>query len=274
MEMLYTRHNPFGNSHDVEDSDICFLLVPFDSTNTGVSTSKWAPFIIKELLYLKEGYVPELDVNPFEKLKICDAGVLEVAPGSFEITKDRITSTINEILEKNEKIIPFIIGGEHLISLPVVESISTKKEFTIVQFDAHRDLRKDMFGVKYSHATWAYYAAKLKNVKGLLQIGIRSYSKEEKTEKLTNNIEEVEGPIYLTIDMDVFDPSIAPEVNNPESGGIKFNDFKELTKKVAKNGIVGIDIVECTAKSFESITASLAADVIIWLLGLLAKNKF
>jgi agmatinase len=261
MPTLYTRKSFLWVEYPLEEADVCFLSIPFDSTTTGFSTSKLAPFCIKECLKNKEGYDIKTEINPFRKLKMCDLGELEIVPGNFKLTSERIRETVKKIFEVNSKILLIILGGEHLITLPIIESF--KERFDLVQFDAHRDFRKDYLGSKYAHNTWAFHASKLKNCKKITQFGIRSYSEEEKKIKINEDLSKVSEPLYITFDMDVFDPSIAPEVNNPEANGLFFEEVERIFRELCRKRIIGLDVVECCATSPLNITATTAADLIL-----------
>ncbi len=260
--MIYLRKS-FVESCPIEEADVCLLGIPFDSTSISHG-SRFGPAAIREALKDVEGYDSETGVSPFEKLRIADLGDVEVVPGSYKLTAERIVDTMGWVREQNPEAFVLSLGGEHLVSLPVIETL---KPETVLQFDAHADLREDFIGKKYSHADWAHYVAKDFN---LVQRGIRSYSKEEKdsVDKLNNN--KISGPTYLTVDMDVFDPAIAPETGLPEPSGWKFDDFIENLNLLKDKNLIGADIVEFSPKGFNSPTAFLAANVIKKILSILS----
>ncbi len=275
MPTLYTWKSFLPVEYPLEKSDVCFLSIPFDSSNTGLSTSKLAPTMIKEVLKRKEWYDSELGVDASEKLKMCDLGDLEVVPGSYELTAERIRLTVSRIFEKNPDVLLVVLGGEHLITLPVVEALP--KKFSIVQLDAHRDLEEEYLGNRFVHNTWAYHAKQLENVVDLVQIGVRVESKSEhenfKKLSVKESLDDVKGPVYLTLDMDFFDPSLVPDVNNPESNGYTFKDFVKVVENLRSKGFVGFDVVECTATTPLSSSAITAADAIIKFLNIYASTK-
>ena len=261
--MIYLKNSFLNYNYKIEEADVCVIGVPFDSSSLSPG-SRHGPVAVREALKLIEGYNPESGFDIFEKLKICDLGDIEVVPGSYNLTSERIKETIKEVKEKNPEVFFLFLGGEHLISLPIVETL---KPETIVQFDAHADLRKDYLGNKFSHATWASHIADGSN---LVQKGVRSLSKEEKNlmEKIKNS--KISGKMYLTVDIDVFDPGIAPETGLPEPYGWNFMDFKNNLKELKDKDLIGADIVEVSPRSFESQTAILAANVVKEILGVLA----
>ncbi len=258
--MLYTKKT-FDYEYDISDAQVVFLGIPWDSTETGKSV-KYGSLFIREALRNLPGYDPENKFNPFAELKFCDLGDLEVVPGSWEMTKERIQDTIKEVFATNKNVFPIFLGGDHLITLGILESLPYEK-ITVIDFDAHRDLMKEYLGNPYVHITWAHHI--INNPKfELVQIGARSWSEEEDDliSKLKDTFDNIDNPIYITVDMDVFDPGFAPEVGTPEPNGMKPADFFEILEKVCKNNIIGMDIAECASLEVGTPTAVLAAQII------------
>lgn len=237
--MLLHTSNTFVNyNHALKDAQVIFLGVPFSSTSYSAS-SRFGPMQIREALRLSEG----------TDKKWCDVGDLDVVPGSYEITAQRLRETLMEIKEENKDALIVIAGGEHLITLPISETLGPK---TIVQLDAHSDTKQDIAGNEYTHQTWAYHASKFCNI---LQIGVTSWSKEEEdfVEKsnavhaidakmfLRNDV-VLEGPVHLSVDIDV--------LRNANTGYPQgAMDMKTLLKIINKIGCSSMDIVEiCSEK--------------------------
>lgn len=262
---MYLRNSFLSHNYGVGEADVCVIGIPFDSSSLGLG-SRYGPVAVREALKLIEGYHPESGFDVFERLKICDLGDIEVVPGSYKLTAERIRETIGEVKELNPKIFFLFLGGEHLISLPVIESL---KPETVVQFDAHADLRGDYLGNRFSHATWASHVVGGFN---LVQRGVRSFSMEEKKLMEVIRRNKVFGETYLTVDMDVFDPSIAPETGLLEPDGWSYSVFKDNLKGIRGN-LVGADVVEISPQGFNSQTAMLAANVVKEILGLIAIEK-
>lgn len=263
--MLYLKNSFLSYNYSLKEADICIIGVPFDYTSLNPG-SRYGPLAIREALKLIEGHHQEFDFDVFEKLKVCDLGNLEIVPGSYELTAERIKETIKEVREKNPEVFFLFLGGEHLISLPIIETL---KPETVMQFDAHADLRGNYLGNEFSNSTWAFYAARKFN---LVHRGVRSFSKEE--EKLREKIKKnkIYGKIYLTVDIDVFDPSIAPETGFIEFDGWSFSEFKNNLKELEKGKLIGADIVEVSPQNFQSKTAMLAANVVKEILGFIVSN--
>ncbi|MCD6215537.1 MAG: arginase family protein [Candidatus Aenigmarchaeota archaeon] len=255
--MLYTSNSFVPYNYPLKEAKVAFLGIPFSSTSVS-GTSQYGPLVVRESLKLIEGW--DGKKNVFQK--ICDVGDLEIVPGSYELTAERLRDTIKDIRAANPNAFLVFVGGEHLITLPIVEQLKPK---TIVQLDAHADLRPEFLGLKYSHVTWAYHASKLSHI---IQIGVRSWSADDRlsmAEQVENikNLEEkkLEGPVHLTIDMDVFDPSYV-RTGLPEPGGLKPKEVFGLIDKIFDYKVKSMDIVEIADHSLPSKTGFLAAQLI------------
>ncbi|RLI99573.1 MAG: hypothetical protein DRP03_03145 [Candidatus Aenigmatarchaeota archaeon] len=270
--MLYTTRT-FNYEYSMREADVVLLGIPFSSTEIGNDT-RHGPLFIRNAIKMVTGYDSELGVNPFKKFKFHDAGDVEVVQGNWKITEKRIIDTVDEIFNTKRSIFPVFIGGEHLITLAIVNAL--KKifgNFTIVQLDAHADLMNDWMGSKYSHITWAYHVLKDEALE-LVQIGVRSFSEHEKdiVKRLRKSIKG-EKPLYLTIDLDVIDGAICNDVGTPEIGGMKVEELMQCLARVFKNKVIGMDIVECAARCVDSKSALIAANIIKRCLALLCKSR-
>ena len=258
--------------------------VPFDSTTSYHSGSRLGPVVVREASYGFEKYntnfKSDLDTTFY------DFGDVNVVPGNCQATCDIIEDTVRDLLDLNVK--PITIGGEHSASIGVIKALTEKYDkLTVVHLDAHRDLAFDFIGEKYSHATVMRRAHEFGV--DLVQIGIRSSSlEEEEFVKSTYNIRTfknkdvhkhmdaveyylatVETPIYLSIDMDVFDPAIAPCVGNPSPGGLFTSEIEDVIKALAFKEVVGMDVVETATDRLGENTAVTAAKIIYDFLSLI-----
>jgi agmatinase len=257
--MLYTTKT-FPFEYSLAEAEIALLGIPWDSTETGKSV-KYGPLFIREAIKNLPGMEFNSKINVFEK-KFCDLGDIEVVQGNWNLTENRIKDTIKEIFQENHKIFPVFLGGDHLITLGVLNSLPKKEKITVIDFDAHRDLLSEWQGEKYSHITWANHLPKKIN---LVQLGVRSSTIEEERKAIKNKVKDsikgIEGKVYLSVDLDVFDPCFAPEVGTPEPLGMKPEEFFFLLKKACRNELIGIDLVECSSDKVNTQTALLAANI-------------
>ncbi|KAB3527365.1 agmatinase [Alkaliphilus serpentinus] len=254
---FFNQYAFIGCEASFEDSNIVLFGAPYDGTSSFRPGSRFASSRIRIDSYGLETYSPYLDLD-LEDYLVHDAGDLNLAFGNRELALKSIRGYCDEIIKKNKK--PLMIGGEHLVTLPAVEATYEKyKDIVVLHFDAHTDLRKDYMGERYSHATV------IKNIWDFLgdgriyQFGIRSGLKEEFEwaaeghtflnkfgyESLDKALLEIKDkPVYLTIDLDVLDPSIFPGTGTPEPGGLTFKDMMIIIQKLSGLNIVGADVVE------------------------------
>jgi agmatinase len=265
-----TRTFPY--EYSLKEADVCLAGIPFDSTEIGFST-RHGPLFVRETIKNVVGYDPKLRINAMAKLAFHDLGDVEIVPGNWELTSEAIGETVKEIFSENQKVVPVFLGGEHLITLGVLKALPFEK-IHVLHFDAHADLKDDWMGEKNSHITWARRALELKGKNiTISQHGVRSFGKDEHRciQGLKPGLKK--DPVYITVDMDVFDPAFAPEVGTPEPCGISPPEFFSLLEELcAGRRIIGMDIVECAATSVNSRTATLAANIFKTVSGLLAKK--
>ncbi len=250
-----------GFEDSFEESKAVLFGVPFDGTTSFKPGTRFAPSAMREDSWGLESYSPYLD-RDLEDLKLFDYGNLEVPFGDKKTALRMIQEKTQEIIDANK--IPVMIGGEHLVSLGPVKALSKKYEdLHIIHFDAHTDLRNDYLGEALSHATVLRRIYDQVGDGRLNQFCIRSGLKEEfewakehsHLEKFTyNTLEErvellVNKPVYITIDLDVLDPSVFPGTGTPEPGGIDFHDMMKIISILSRlENVVGLDVVELSPK--------------------------
>lgn len=259
---MKAQSNTFiGFEDDFNESQAVLFGVPFDGTTSFKPGARFAPSAMREESWAIESYSPYLD-RDLEDLKLFDYGNLELPFGDKMSALSMIEEIVDEIVASNKK--PIMMGGEHLVSYAPIKALSKKYEdLNIIHFDAHTDLRKDYLGEEFSHATVFRRVYDLLGDDRLNQFCIRSGLKEEfewaKThahlEKFTYNTLEdrVEvlkhKPVYISIDLDVFDPSVFPGTGTPEPGGINFHQMLEIIGILSKlENVVGLDVVELSPK--------------------------
>ena len=271
-------------NENLNDANIIIIGIPFDATSSFRSGSRFAPNSIRFYSDSIETFSPYFNED-IEEIDFYDAGNIEVTINNFNFLLDSIEKIVGQYLSKNKKILA--VGGEHLISYPL---ISTYKKFypnlKVIQLDAHTDLRDEYLGEKFSHATVMRRVGEIIGYENLFQLGIRSGTKDEFNfaNKYTNlikfslNIENFldkfkNFPIYLSIDLDVFDTGIFPGTGNPEPNGINFKEFIDFLNKVKDLNIVGADVVELNPEIDKTgISSVLAAEVVRELLIVLNKS--
>lgn len=247
------RHE--GIFSDYSESDVVVFGIPYDGTASYRPGTRFGPSAIRGEIDGIETYSPYL-ARDLTDYKICDLGDIPMHFGRVEKILTEIKHEVSRILDDDKKTIA--IGGEHLVSLPIIEAYIEKyPNLNVIQFDAHADLRDEFVGEKLSHAT-VMRRVHEKLDGDLWQFGIRSGTKDEFAfaDRFTRispfNLKEVKSasytigqtPVYVTIDIDVLDPSIMPGTGTPEAGGINFRELMEGMKALSALNIVGADIVE------------------------------
>ncbi|WP_419768809.1 agmatinase [Arcobacter sp.] len=250
-----------GFENDYEESKAVLFGAPFDGTTSFKPGARFAPPAMRQDSWAIESYSPYFD-SDLEDLKLFDYGDLELPFGDKKNALRMIQEHVQEIIDANK--IPIMIGGEHLVSLAPVKALSKKyDDLNIIHFDAHTDLREDYLGEALSHATVIRRIYDQVGDGKVNQFCIRSGLKEEfewakkhtHLEKFTFNtlpscVKRLKDkPVYITIDLDVLDPSVMPGTGTPEPGGIDFHDMMNIIKELSKlNNVVGMDIVELSPK--------------------------
>jgi agmatinase len=266
----------------IEQSKFLVLPVPYEQTTSyGTGTKNGPDAIIKASRYL-ELFDEELGIEPYKE------GIHTLEPIAFdkgpaESAIEKIYETVKKLPIKNKFLISF--GGEHSITYPIVRAFKELvPKITVLQIDAHSDLREAYEGTIYSHGS---VMARIKDKVDIVQVGIRSQSKGEydfikqrgihtfymhsiRSDNLWKDrvVESLGDNVYLTIDLDGFDPSVAPAVGTPEPGGLLWYDVIDLIKMIVqKKHIIGCDIVELAPEPHSIITDFLAAKLAYKIMG-------
>jgi agmatinase len=259
---LFEKEPPFNflglENQNQKKSKVWILPVPFEATVFNLGGTREGPRAIIEASRNVEFFDEDLKKD-ISKIGIFTLPFLSLTKNSPKEAVLQIQKGVEKILKKKK--FPVILGGEHTVTLGAVLAFKKffKNNFSILQFDAHSDLRDEFEGTKYHHATFARRIVEDLKIK-ICQVGIRAISEEEfdfinKTKKVKvfykRNYDQKEilnfltGKVYLTIDLDVLDPSIMPAVGTPEPEGIFFENLLEIIKKIAKEKeILGFDVVE------------------------------
>ena len=266
-----------GCDADYKDARIVLFGAPFDSTTSYRPGTRFAPSAVRSESFGLETYSPWLD-RDLEDISVFDSGDIELCIGSAEKALDQISERTATILADGK--IPFMIGGEHLVTLGAFREVFKKyPDVHIIHFDAHTDLRDDYLDVKLSHACVIRRCHDLVGDNRIHQFGIRSGERAEfrwaesgHTDLHKFNFdglaEVVKGlgstPVYFTIDLDVMDPSVFPGTGTPEYGGVTFMQLFEALKIVCGGcNIVGLDVNELCPPYDQSGASTAAACKII-----------
>lgn len=239
-----------------ENSKIVILPVPYDGTSTWIKGADKGPEAILEASANMETYDIDSD-SEVHTLGIHTAEPVLEASSPDAMVKE-VYKRVKEIYKKKK--FPVIIGGEHSVSIGAFQAVAEQyTDLTILQFDAHADLRDEYEGSKYNHAC---VMARAMEVAPVVQVGIRSMSagerdsiKPERTFYAQNVydspawmyelLSQLSKNVYITIDLDVFNPSIMSSTGTPEPGGMNWFDVINVLKQISeKVNIVGFDIVE------------------------------
>lgn len=283
----------------LEGVDVAVMGVPFDSGVSNRSGARFGPRKIREASLTLWGHNPTMKVTPTEALKVVDYGDVSVIPTSIEHSMAAITETARAVLEAGTTLIS--LGGDHSITLPLLRAqVEKHGPLSLVHVDAHIDTWEAEFdAVPYSHGTPFRYALQegLIRKDEYMQIGIRGpvsfkndYADAAALGARTVTIHEVfkkgiesvleevhqrmQGPVYVSIDIDSADPAYAPGTGTPEVGGLTSYQLLQLVRGLHGLDLVGFDLVEVSPPyDHGDITAVLASNIVFEYLSLLALKK-
>ena len=275
-----------GCEKNMEEASAVFCGIPYDETSTFRKGCGSGPEYIRKFSESIETY------SPLQDKDMADMGMRDIGDVEFGSKKPEeafiaVKKAAKGIIESGKR--AFYAGGEHLVSLPLVSVYAEKfPGLNVIYLDAHADMRDDYEGEKFSHATAARRMAETAGFGNIYLFGVRSLEKNEASfireknifcdpsfENLPDVCEKLKDtPVYISIDIDVFDPSEAPGVGNPEAGGLGYNDFSGFIKYFEKiKNPVAADVVELSPPyDGGGISAALAAKLTREMLILLGKN--
>ena len=271
MNPELVRVTPFmAARQNVHDAQIVMFGCPFDGTSSYRPGSRFAPPAIRQVSDGIETYSPILKAD-LEDINFADAGDLNLPFGDVEKALD-ITYRMASALYANGQI-PAALGGEHLLTLPLFKAaVEAHPEAVIVQFDAHLDMRNNYLGVTFSHATVMRRISEMVEASRILQVGPRSGTRDEFqfSESLgvlrpaTVTAKEIQKwiggkPIYVTVDLDVLDPSVLPGTGTPEPGGVSFSTLETWLSGLAGCQWIGWDVMELSPMLDASQVSSVVA---------------
>ena len=255
-----------------ENSKVMLVTVPYDGTSTWGKGADKGPELFLNASENMELYDIETNTEPYLE------GVFMAGEVTEDSTPEAMTEAVyqktKELLQHEDKLFT-LFGGEHSVSIGSIRAVGEKYEnLTVLQLDAHTDLRTEFHGSTSNHACAVFEANQKHN---LVQVGIRSCDVEEMqyvpkgqcfwAHEIAENpnwiddvLEKVSGNVYITIDLDAFDPAIAPSTGTPEPGGLQWYPTLKLLRKVfEKCNVVAFDIVELMDSANPKPSAFLAA---------------
>ena len=249
--------NFIGANSDYASAGIVLFGAPYDSTTSFRPGTRFGPAAMRAESFGIETYSPYQD-RDLEDVRVHDAGDLELPFGAPDRALGMIEEKAAAILDDGK--VPFLLGGEHLVTLGAVRAAAKRfPDLRIIHFDAHADLRADYLGVTLSHACIIRRCHDLLGDGRIWQFGIRSGTREEFafmkaghvvaepfTLKTLPQTSFPEGtPVYLTVDLDVLDPSEFPGTGTQEAGGLKFAELlSALCEILSRFNVVALDNVE------------------------------
>jgi len=299
LNLPFVGISSFGKSPicldwDKIDADVAILGAPFDFATQWRAGARFGPRAIREASTLfafghAGAYDHEDDVTYLDGVRMVDIGDADIIHTDTVKSHANIELAVRKILDAGA--LPVVMGGDHSINIPCINAFSEQEPIHVVQIDAHLDFVDERHGVRLGHGSPLRRAAEKPYVTGLSQFGIRNVSSTaregyEDARRMGSDILSVrqirkmgvDGVLqripagkryYVTIDIDGFDPSIAPGTGTPSHGGFVYYEVLELLAGLVKRGpVVGVDLVE-VAPDYDhtGTTAILAAQVLLNFIG-------
>jgi agmatinase len=277
-------------------ADVAFLGIPFDQATGFRPGTRFGPRAIRDISVRLSSLSAEdrpgyYDLRSGQQRAACsfvDTGDVDILPLLWERSFDSVTQSVASILSK--RALPLIVGGDHSVTFPIVRAYSGHEPITVVQFDAHLDYRDDAGGVRYGHGNVLRRVRELPFVEQVVTLGIRSLRTRREDREAHAEHGNVlvpawdihaRGPdgvsdllprnrnVYVTFDIDAFDPGIAPGTGTPEVGGLSYEQARRLLElTVANNRLVGFDLVEVNPSlDVSQITALLGLQIMVETVG-------
>ncbi|WP_345657507.1 agmatinase [Streptomyces siamensis] len=284
---------------EVDHVDVAVVGVPFDSGVSYRPGARFGPAHVRASSKLLRPYHPALDISPFAAQQVADAGDIAVNPFGIADAMKTVELAARDLASGGTKLLT--IGGDHTIALPLLRAVAAEHgPVAVVHFDAHLDTWDTYFGEPITHGTPFRRASEegLLDPERCLHVGIRGplYSREDLREDgvlgfqvihaddyqdatVASVVERMrhrlgDGPVYVSIDIDVLDPAHAPGTGTPEAGGLTSRELLHTLRGLVGLDVVGADIVEVApAYDHAELTGIAAAHAGYELLSVLARNK-
>lgn len=264
---------------DETKSRLAICGIPFDGGTTYRSGARMAPVRIREMSALGRGYHPHYKQDIFQTLCPVDIGDLPINPISIQKSFEMIEENIFKLAKTNKKILS--VGGDHSITLPILRALSKiHGPLNLIHFDAHFDTYPPAYGEDFHHGTFVRHAVLEKRLNKVFQFGIRgpfvakediNFVKEHRIRFFTvddikqrgiqilSDIPKIEGPSYLSFDVDCLDPAYAPGTGTPVAGGLSTYEVQQFLRHLKIENLIGGDVVEVNPSYDHGDITSLAA---------------
>ncbi len=248
---------------------ISILGVPYDADSSFLKGTLHGPPVIRNAFRSPSSNTfSENEVEIGGHPQIQDEGDLDL--GSGQNAREQIESAIRNLVMQNHKVLS--LGGDHSITYPILRGYASKHgKLNVLQLDAHPDLYDELDGNRFSHACPFARAFEDGLIGKLLQVGIRTMNTNQREQARKFGVEiiraedfmttmiEIDGPVYVSLDMDVLDPAFAPGVSHYEPGGLSVRDVLAVIHEI-EVPVIGADIVELNpTRDFQDMTAMVAA---------------
>jgi agmatinase len=281
---------------EVSDVDVAVVGVPFDAGVSYRPGARFGPSHVRESSRLLRPYNPAVDVEPFARQQVVDAGDMVANPFDIEAAIGQVEAGARDLLERSRRLVT--IGGDHTIALPLLRAMAAQHgPVAVVHFDAHLDTWDTYFGAPYTHGTPFRRASEegLLDRSGCVHVGTRGplYSTQDLVDDRDLGFSVVgsvemddlgaggvlerirarvgERPVYLSVDIDVLDPAFAPGTGTPEAGGLSSRELLAILRGFADLDLVGADVVEVApAYDHAEVTGIAASHVVYEILSALA----
>lgn len=275
MNLPFIEQTFISAKASLKEAKAVILGCPYDGSASFRPGARFGPSAIRRASWGIETYSPYFKKD-LTRFSIHDMGDLELPLGEKKASLDLIRKALRKILSAEK--FPILLGGDHLITLPIVEEIvRIHPNLHFIQIDAHTDLREDYLGETLSHSTVMRKVVDRLGKGRLFQVGIRSGTEGEfdlarKMKSLVpleqNSLRSLEKhlkgkPVYISLDLDVVNPGLLPGVGTPEPGGLTFQELISLFKDLQNLHVIGFDMVELTPDYDPTQISSLTASVIL-----------
>ncbi len=292
---------PFLDDIDALDANIAVLGMPYDMGTAVRSGARYAPRAVREAstwnCYAYNGWYSPVDDTVYmdENWKVVDLGDVDVIHTEYDQSFRNLEAAVRKVLDRGA--IPFVIGGDHAITAPILKAFDRYEDLCIIHLDAHLDYRKETAGVLYGQGNPMRRASEMSHVGQMVQIGMRgigsSLPEDWADAKERGNIILDMGKIrkngmdwvlaqipkaknyYVTLDIDVLDQSLVPGCGSPQPYGMYYEEIVAIMRKVCELGdVVGFDAVEvCPPYDLNQQTALYQANLMLDMMSFIWKSK-